>query len=156
MSIMSWNCQGMGSPQAIRRLREMRRLYFPDFLFLMETKNSSRHVLNAQGWMGYDHSHIVDPEGLSGGLVLFWKAAYEVEVLHSDKRIIDVKVTLGSLMFFISFVYGDPVQHLRQPVLERLTEIGIRRTDAWFVVGDLNELMDNSEKLGGPPRAEAS
>ncbi|KAG7593815.1 hypothetical protein ISN45_Aa01g026030 [Arabidopsis thaliana x Arabidopsis arenosa] len=77
--------------------QEMRREHFPDFLFLLETKNSSIHVKKIQQWMGYDHSHIVDPIGLSGGLALFWKTAYEVEVISSDKRIIDVKVKLEKL-----------------------------------------------------------
>ncbi|KAG7536410.1 Reverse transcriptase domain [Arabidopsis suecica] len=132
----------------------MRREHFPDFLFLMETKNSSTHVLKVQRWMGYDHSHIVNPIGLSGGLALFWKNSYEVEVINSDHRIIDVKVKLGSLSFFISCVYGDPSTHLRQLVWDKLIDIGTTRDEPWIVLGDLNEIIDNTEKLGGPARAE--
>lgn len=87
---------------------------------------------------------------------MFWKASYEVEVLRSDKRIIDTKVKLGSLWFFASFVYGDPAWHLRQDVWDNLTTIGLARNDPWFVVGDLNEIWDNSEKFGGPGREESS
>ncbi|KAL1190944.1 hypothetical protein V5N11_020917 [Cardamine amara subsp. amara] len=134
----------------------MRREHFSDFMFLLETKNSSNHVLGRQRELGYDKAHIVDPEGLSGRLALFRKASYTVEGLHSDKRIIDVKVMLGELSFLISFVYGDPVRHLRQVVWDNLIEIGSNREDAWLVIGDLNELVDNSEKLGGPHREEAS
>ncbi|KAL1194356.1 hypothetical protein V5N11_017825 [Cardamine amara subsp. amara] len=154
MSLMSWNCQGLGSDLTIQILREMRREHFPDFMILMKTKNSSHHVEGMQRSLGYDMSHIVDPEGMSGGLALFWKAAYKVDVLHSDKRII--KVNLGSLVFFISFVYGDPARQLRQVIWDKVTEIGSTRTDAWLVIGDLNELTDNSKKLGGPLREEAS
>ncbi|KAL1198728.1 hypothetical protein V5N11_002991 [Cardamine amara subsp. amara] len=106
----------MRSNLTIQILREMYRAHFPDFLFLLETKNSSDRVLNMQQSLGYVHSHIVDPEGLSGGLALFWKSCYTVVVLQSDKRIIDVKVTLGRLEYFISFVYGDPARHLQQEV----------------------------------------
>ncbi|KAL1200001.1 hypothetical protein V5N11_007210 [Cardamine amara subsp. amara] len=156
MSVMSWNCQGLGSTWTIQNLKEMRREHFLDFMFLLETKNYSNHVLKMKGWLGYEECHLVDPEGLSGGLALFWKSSYEVEILQSDKRIIDIKVKLGSLSFFISFVYGDPVRHLRQEVWEKLTDIGSLREEAWLVVGDLNELMNNSENLGGPLRDEAS
>lgn len=76
------------------------------------SKNSKDRVLNLQQGLGYDLVHIVDQEGLNGGLVLFWKASYRVEVLHSDKRIIDVKVNLGALDLFMSFVYGDSTRHL--------------------------------------------
>ncbi|KAG7582623.1 Zinc knuckle CX2CX4HX4C [Arabidopsis suecica] len=146
----------MRSSLTIQTLKEMRRDHFPDILFLLETKNSSNHVLNMKQWLGYDNVHIIDPEGLSGGLALFWKASYEVEVLHSDKRIIDTKIKLGSLWFFTSFVYGDPVCQLRQDVWDNLINIGLTRNEPWFVVGDLNGIWDNSEKLGGPARDESS
>ena len=106
--------------------------------------------------MGYDQSHIVDPVGLSGGLTLFWKNSYVVEVINSDHRIIDIKVKLGSLSFFISCVYGDPVYESRQAVWDKLIDIGADREEPWLVLGDLHEIMDNSEKLGGPARAESS
>lgn len=44
----------------------------------------------------------------------------------------------------------------KQEVWERLTRIGIQRDEAWFVVGEFNELMCNEEKLGGPRRQEIS
>lgn len=74
----------------------------------------------------------------------------------ADKRVFDVEVKCGSLHFFISFVYGDPVRHLRPEVWERLTQIGVGRDEPWFVVGDFNELMSNDEKIGGPRRQESS
>lgn len=35
---------------------------------------------------------------------------------------------------------------------ECLTDIAITRDEAWFLVGDFNELMNNGEKLGGTTR----
>lgn len=125
MSIISWNFQGLGGNLTIQMLREMRRDHFPDFMFLLETKNSNSHAVNIQRSLGYDQAHIVDPIGLSGGLALFLKSSFEVEVLSSSVRIIDVKVKLGSMIFFISCVYGDPVQHLRQNVWDALIDISV-------------------------------
>ncbi|XP_010497088.1 PREDICTED: uncharacterized protein LOC104774119 [Camelina sativa] len=146
----------MGSTSAVRRLKKMRREHYPDFLFLLETKNSSDHVMGVKDWMGYDKVHIVDPVGLSGGLALFWKDLYRVEILQSDARLIDTRISQGTRVFYITFVYGDPVRHLREEVWERLTRIGLQRDDPWMLTGDFNEIMDNSEKLGGPRRPESS
>lgn len=87
-----------------------------------------------------------------------WKYCYAVEILESNSRIIDVKVKLGSMNFFISFVYGDhvSVSSYRQIVWDRLVSIGSGRDGAWCMVGDLNEMLNNLEKLGGPARSEFS
>lgn len=86
---------------------------------------------------------------------MFWKTSYEVNILHSDKRVIDVAVKLGSLKFFISFVYGYPARSLQQQVWDKLIDIGSEREEPWFVVDDLNELVNNSEIFGGPAREDA-
>lgn len=88
--------------------------------------------------------------------MLFWKNAHVVDVLYSENRLIDTKVTIGSVVYYMSFVYGDPVRHLRRIVWEKLQNITLHRDAAWFLVGDVNELMNNSEKLGGPARPENS
>ncbi|KAG2252659.1 hypothetical protein Bca52824_082795 [Brassica carinata] len=75
---------------------------------------------------------LVNPVGLSGGLALFWKPSFHVEVLSSSNRIIDTKVKAGNIDYFMTFVYGD---HVRQ-----------RR----------HEIMNGHEKLGGPDRIESS
>lgn len=67
MSLLSWNCQGVGRDLTIQILKKMCRKHFPDFMFLIETKNSSNHVLGIQRWLGYAKVHSMDPEDLSGG-----------------------------------------------------------------------------------------
>lgn len=79
-----------------------------------------------------------------------------VEILHSDKRIIDLKITIGSLVFFLSCAYGDPVRERRKVVWDKLIDIGDLRDEAWVLVGDFNELMHNDEKLGGTTRNEST
>ena len=154
MKTLSWYCQGLRSNLTVRRLEEMCREHLPDFVFLLETKNSSAHVLKFQSSLGYDHCFLVDPVGLSGGLALFWKSNFEVEVLQASNRIIDTKIKFGSRVFFMSFVYGDPVRQRRSVVWVMLKDIGLNRNGGWFLVGDFNELMNNSEKVGGPRRQE--
>lgn len=156
MSILSWNCRGVGNTETVRRLTEMRKKYFPDFLFLTETKQQDTYMLGLQKDLCYDKMFTVAPIGLSGGLAVFWKDCYKVEVLSADKRIIDLSVKFGSVIFFLTCVYGDPVRERRHTVWEKLESIGLSRNNAWILIGDFNELLDNSEKLGGSLRNEST
>ena len=38
MTILSWNCQGLGNTLAVQVLRELDRTHMVDFVFLFETK----------------------------------------------------------------------------------------------------------------------
>ncbi|KAL0751744.1 hypothetical protein Bca101_033747 [Brassica carinata] len=152
MSILSWNCQGAGNTETIQRLRELRRKYFPDLLFLMETKQKSAYIIGLKDILGYDKVFTVEPVGLSGRLALFWKTSLDVDILSANKRIIDLKVKIGSLSFYVSCMYGDPIRARRNFVWNQLSTIGASRDDAWVLVGDFNELMEGSKKLGGPER----
>lgn len=156
MSILCWNCQGAGSTETVQKIREYRRKYFPDFLFFMETKQKWEYVNGLRKSLGYDKVFTVEPEGLSGGLAVMWKDSYQVVVLSSDKRIIDLRISIGSTSFFLTLVYGDPVKARRREVWDRLTQIGLGRDDAWMLAGDFNELLSNDEKSGGAVREESS
>lgn len=75
--------------------------------------------------LGYDKMLTVDPIGRSGGLALMWKNTYKEEILLNNKRIINAKVKLGSLIFYLSCVYGDLVRKNRKEVWDQLIDIGI-------------------------------
>lgn len=82
-------------------------------MFLMETKQKIEYMVGLQKSLGYDEIITVEPNGLSGGLAVMWKKSYEVVVLSSDNRIIDLRVKVGSLVFFLTCVYGDSVRERR-------------------------------------------
>ena len=134
----------------------MRRSHFPDILFLMETKNSDDFIVQIHGWLAYDNFRTVAPDGLSGGLVIFWKSVLDVEILFADKNLIDLKISNTSKVWFISSVYGNPVSHLRPLVWKRISRIGVVRKELWCMIGDFNEILSNNEKRGGPLSVDSS
>lgn len=112
MSILSWNCQGAGNTETVRRIRGIRRKYFPDFLFLMDTKQKFAYMASLKSSLGYDNIVTVEPLGLNGGLTVMWKSGFDVEVLSKNRRIIDLKVRMGTLYFSLTCIYGDLIRHV--------------------------------------------
>ena len=98
----------------------------------------------------------MDPVGKSRGLALFYNNDYQVKVLYSSNRMIDVEAEILGKMVYLTFVYGDPVQKMREQVWERLTRYGLSRSEPWFIIGDLNEITGNHEKDGGSIRSADS
>jgi exonuclease III len=76
MKILSWNCQGLGNPKAVRALKKLFANHQSDIIFLMETKllDNQFHFLN--NYNDSYTSHIVNCSvtgaGRAGGLALFW------------------------------------------------------------------------------------
>lgn len=77
-----------------------------------------------------------------------------MDMLYVDKNLLDIKVVLGGFSFFVTCVYGDLVMKGRAKVWEKLTRIGILRTNSWCVMGDFNDIQHNDEKLGEPSKSD--
>ena len=118
----------MGSNWTISYLREIWYKYKPDFLFLSETKQASEFAQNFQAHIGFDNLVTVDPVERSGGLALFHNNEYQVKILYSSNRMIDVEAVALGKVVYLTFVYGDPVQKLKEQVWERLTRYWLSRS----------------------------
>ncbi|KAF8114216.1 hypothetical protein N665_0040s0071 [Sinapis alba] len=133
MSLISWNCRGLGRAQdlTVQRLLEQRSTYFPEFFFLMETMNSRNTLVDLKSWLGYDQMYTVNPVNIGGGLALFWKNSVNVNFLYADKNLLDVTVQYEDKLFNLSCVYGNPDSRLRHVVWERLSRFGVNRKSSW-------------------------
>lgn len=53
-------------------------------------------------------------------------------------------------------MYGNPEAPNRYIIWDFLIALSLSRNSPWILAGDFNEIIDNSEKSGGPERAEGS
>ena len=153
---MCWNCQGIGSDLIVRRLREFQTKNSPDIMFLMETKRQDEDVFWMYRGTDFSNHFTVPPVGLSGGLALSWKDNVHVEILAASANVIDTEITHNDKSFFVSYIYGVPQREHRAKFWEELSTIGAQRKEAWLLTEDFNDLLDNTEKVGGPLRWEGS
>lgn len=80
----------------------------------------------------------------------------EVSVLSASQNFIDTRVTSKGKSFLATFVYGEPDHTKRNAIWNALSNLHPNPKGPWFLTGDFNELIDNSEKKGGQVRAEGT
>ncbi|KAK1360028.1 hypothetical protein POM88_044502 [Heracleum sosnowskyi] len=90
MSVIGWNCQGLGLPRKIQFLKDVIRQEKPDFIFLSETISSRKRMEWVCNNIGYEGLITVEPIGRSGGLALMWKEASQAGLLSFSVNHIDV------------------------------------------------------------------
>lgn len=125
-------------------------------MFLMETKRQDEAVFSLYKDIEFVYHYTVPPVGLSGGLALSWKKDVKLEVLSSSANVIDTILQINDKSVFVFFIYRAPQQQGRAKFWEDLSMLGDQRDSPWLLTGDFNDLLDNSEKVGGPPRWEGS
>ena len=156
MRTLSWNCQGIGNDLIVRRLTEMCKKHRLGLVFLTEKKHRRLLLQNIQADFGFDNLFTVEPLGLSGGLALFYMDEFQVNVLFSNNRMIDIEAVIDGIKVFMTFVYGDPVLDRRELVCERLTRFSTTKNGHWFMIQDFNEITGPNEKEGGRQRSDIS
>ena len=110
MTCLSWNCRGLGNPEAVRELRSIVKLEGPTLLFVMETKIQAKRVEALKYSLGFGGCFAVDSVGLSGGIGLFWSQDVTVELKNYSQSHIDVVVQCNNqdLAWRFTGFYGAP------------------------------------------------
>ncbi|KAK8507583.1 hypothetical protein V6N12_072837 [Hibiscus sabdariffa] len=110
MVILTWNVRGLGNRETNRALRNSIQKFQPDIAFLSETKQQMKYLEKTKVKMKLMHSYYVEPDGLAGGLLLWWTKETQITILSSRKHFIDAKISVnGEEEWFGSFIYGPPM-----------------------------------------------
>lgn len=119
----------------------------------METKHNNVFLESLRRSFGFDYGSYVDPEGLSGGLALWWQCGVSVEVDSTTKNIMQTVVfdKAEGKCWAASFVYGCPSREGRGKVWQDLKDIGTFEKLPWLCIGDFNEVLTSQYKMGGNP-----
>ena len=155
MSIMSWNCHGLGNPWAVQALKRAIKREDPSLVFLMETKLEVDEMKGVQHEIGLVQGIAVSSIGRSGGLALLWKSNMKVSVKFINRWYIDALIDSGSEIgiWRLTGFYGNPEAHKRVESWAALTRLGQRFDKPWVCIGDFNEVLSVNEKEGGAERA---
>ncbi|CAJ2628079.1 unnamed protein product [Trifolium pratense] len=154
MSIIGWNCRGIGHPRTVPGLKYLVRVYKPDVLFLSETISISSRMEELRCMLGFDSFISVDREGRGGGLALMWRSSFHCSVITYSSNHVDVEVedNMNGNWRFTGF-YGFPGSGRRRDSWNFLRQLSQSSNLPWCILGDFNDILLPSEKKGRNDRA---
>ena len=112
MSILCWNCRGLGNRQTVQELGDLVRAQDPTVVFLAETWLVDSRLAGLCDSLRFGHHHGVSSLTRGGGLVMFWKKNFDLQVMSSSKNHINVLINRENVWRFTGF-YGVPETQLR-------------------------------------------
>lgn len=91
-------------------LKYINRGYKPDIICLVETKNGSNFCERIREQIGMDHAYYVEPQGLSGGLALWWTNEVNMTILGANQNYMDCVIRTQNMPvpMWVTWVYVDP------------------------------------------------
>ena len=152
MSIISWNCRGLGSLSAIPNLKFLVRYYKPDALFLCETLVFRNKIEEFRYILGFDNCLAVDRQGRSGGLAFFWRDSFNCNITNYSQNHINVEVEDVQGRWQLTGYYGFPEGRRRRDSWNFLRQLSNRCTLPWCIIGDFNDILYANEKRGRTDR----
>lgn len=124
----------------------------PSFIFLCETLDNKGKMERVRKALGFDGLVIVDVVGKSGGLAFLWKVKNQVLLRNLSKYHIDVEVIMDEKdIWRLTGVYGEPDRQQRRKTWELLRTLGGDSSLPWCVLGDLNNVLSQYDKIEGAP-----
>ncbi|GKG02162.1 reverse transcriptase [Tanacetum coccineum] len=98
-------------------------------------------------------AHYVNPVGRSGGLDLWWVSTVVLDIITSNKNLINAQASAQTqptdmAHLFMCFVYAPHDRALRAPVWEAITQRS-SSVGPCLVIGDFNLIGELSDKVGG-------
>lgn len=153
MSVISWNCRGLGNPSAVPDLKYLVRHFSPDVLFLSETLVHRNKIEAFRYLLGFDSCFSVDCISRSGGLALFWRTSSNCQLINYSNNHITVEITDSVLgLWRLTGYYGYPNGERRRAAWDFLRQLSNQYSDPWCIFGDFNDIMDDNEKRGRTSR----
>ena len=150
MSILCWNCRGLGNQRIENQLAEMVWAKDPSIVFLAETWMDEARLVFVKERLKMKNKFVAPRRNKTGCLVIFWKEDFDLIVETFSEYHIDSTINKNKEgeWRFTGF-YWEPDTQKRHDSWGRLRSLKARGKASWLCVGDFNEVAKQSEKIGG-------
>lgn len=130
----------------------------PNCLCLFETKCGRKRMEHISGKLGFCNMIVVDSVGRAGGMMIMWNENVNIELCMTTERVIHCYVmdykgmTIGNLLAS----HRTPYEAEKKLFWDNLQGVVEGLFGSWLIVGDLNEITSEYEKIGGMVYGEKS
>lgn len=100
MNFLSWNCRELGNSRTVWILGDLIKSRKPDFLYLSETLVTSDKIHSSYSRYYFSKTFVLDCNGRSGGLTIFWKRNFDCNVTDLSINHIDVLVNKDGIAYW--------------------------------------------------------
>lgn len=150
MSMLAWNCRGLGNPPTIRLIKNIGHQKRPSIIFLSETPVKKKQVKKLCRVINFSEYIAVDGQGHSGGLAFLWKNKNGSKVNKATRNFTDFEVKNEQVgRWRYTGFYGCSERHKRHESWDMLRGLAKESGLPCCVVRDFNEMLYENEKRGG-------
>ena len=151
MNFLFWNCRGAGSNGFCAVVNDLKRLYNCSVLAVVEPRISGMKADKIIEKLKFECSFRVEAQGMSGGLWLLWnQSRINIKIIDSSRHFIHGIVNDGdSDAWLFTVVYANPNAILKKQCFDEVAQLARNIAKSWMVVGDFNEILMATEKVGG-------
>ncbi|XP_030478300.1 uncharacterized protein LOC115695372 [Cannabis sativa] len=151
MSIISWNARGLGSKRAFRSLSLLVKQNRPTLLYIMESKLPVGALNKFASSLKFPNGLEVPRVGLSGGLLLLWTHVVDVTLLSYNISHFHCYLKFPNFhAFTFTAFYGAPHTQNKLHTWQLIDRLGsTARLQPWLIMGDFNDYLSLSDKIGG-------
>lgn len=130
-------------------------MHNPNILVLTETRVSGEKaniILNGSQ-IQMDRVEKVEARGFKGGIWMFWNSQeVTLELISAnDQSITAIIRSPGAPCWVFTAVYASPQQAIRDALWDYIRQLATLVNGPWVIAGDMNVVIDRSEKTGGAP-----
>ncbi|XP_015936169.1 uncharacterized protein LOC107462117 [Arachis duranensis] len=138
MNIFSWNTRGIANRDTVRTLKELKRLYKPDVIILLEPRCSGTNAEEVIQSIGSQFSCVEEAVGFSGGVWVLWDdASLMISIIKKQAQFIHMRVKItNNPSWYITAVYASPQERLRRQLWEDIRDIATERKGG--SIGNMN------------------
>jgi len=151
MGLMFWNCRGAGNSNFSALVHDMKKINDFDILAVVEPRVSGAIADRIIDKLKFNSSYRIEAQGRSGGIWLLWNNnKFDIKILNSSIHCIHGVVDEGKdSAWLFTVVYANPNALKKKQCFEEVANLARHIVQPWLVVGDFNEILSPSEKVGG-------